>query len=82
MRQVKDRVFQRNSYKYLRIPCKEGGGNMRKPNIVSYIKINGEWVDQKDIPPEIVMDIVEKVIKRAASTIGFEAARISKEKNA
>lgn len=55
---------------------------MRKPNIVSYIKINGEWVDQKDIPPEIVMDIVEKVIKRAASTIGFEAARIPKEETA
>lgn len=55
---------------------------MKKPTIVSMVKINGVWVNQDDVPPEIMAGIVEQVIKRAASNIGFEAERVSNEKTA
>lgn len=45
---------------------------MNKPKIVSQIKINGEWVNQEDIPEEVVRKIVEETIKRAAANIGYE----------
>lgn len=46
-----------------------------KPKIISQIKINGEWVNQEDIPAEVVAQIVEQTIKRAAENIGFTATR-------
>lgn len=55
---------------------------MKKPIIVSLVKINGEWVNQDDVPPEQMAEIVEKVIKRAAASIGFEATKVAKEKTA
>lgn len=42
-----------------------------KPRIVSQIKINGEWVNQEDIPLETVQKVVERTIKRAAANIGY-----------
>lgn len=51
-----------------------------KPKIISQIKINGEWVNQENIPDEVVREIVERTIKRAAANIGYIAAR--KEKSA
>ncbi len=51
-----------------------------KPKIISQIKINGEWINQEDIPAEVVQRIVERTIKRAAENIGYIAAR--KEKSA
>ena len=40
------------------------------------------WVNQDDIPAEMVIEIVEKTMKRAASNIGFEASLNIKEKTA
>lgn len=51
-----------------------------KPIIISEIKMNGEWVNQDNIPPEVVRKIVEQTIIRAASNIGFVA--IPKKKTA
>ncbi|MGN0277507.1 MAG: hypothetical protein ACI4CZ_09970 [Hominisplanchenecus sp.] len=50
---------------------------MRKPTIVSLVKINGEWVNQDDVPPEQMAEIVEKVMKRAAERIGFDATKVT-----
>lgn len=52
----------------------------RKPIIVSEIKINGEWINQDDIPEEVVRKIVEQTIIRAASNIGLVA--VPKKKTA
>lgn len=46
-----------------------------KPKIISMIKVNGTWVNQDDLPEEVVKKIVEKTIKRAAANIGFEAVK-------
>ena len=55
---------------------------MQKPRIISMIRINGTWVNQDDIPAEMVIEIVEKTMKRAASNIGFEVSLNIKEKTA
>lgn len=55
---------------------------MNRPKIVSMIKINDEWVNQDDVPPDILNEAVEQAISRAAAAIGFEVKRISKEKTA
>ena len=45
---------------------------MREPTrIISMIKINGEWVNQDDLPKETVRAIVQETITRAAENIGF-----------
>lgn len=46
-----------------------------KPRIISLIPVNGEWINQDDLPADVVGDIVEKTIKRAAANIGFEAVK-------
>lgn len=43
-----------------------------KPKIISMVKINGEWVTQEDVDPEVFAGIVETVIRRAAANIGFD----------
>lgn len=48
---------------------------MKKPEIVSMIKINGVWTKQEDIPRDEVSKMVAQTIIRAASNIGFDAAR-------
>lgn len=55
---------------------------MKKPKIVSMIKINGEWVNQDDVPPDILSEAVEQAMSRAAAAIGFEVQRVPKEKTA
>ena len=32
---------------------------MKKPRIISMIKINGEWVDQDSLSPEITRKIID-----------------------
>lgn len=45
---------------------------------VNYVKINGEWVEQKDIPKEEFDRIMSEILIRGMKNIGFEL----KEKNA
>jgi len=44
----------------------------KKPTIISNLKINGEWVRQEDVPPEVVQRMVEEVMIRAGGNIGFD----------
>lgn len=55
---------------------------MKKPTIISLIQVDGKWMQQEDIPPDRVEEIVTSVIKRAAANIGFEATIRKKEKTA
>lgn len=55
---------------------------MKKPTIISEIKVNGEWVNQDTLSPEYVRNLVDQILIRAASNIGFEAARKRIEKSA
>lgn len=45
---------------------------MKKPNIISMIKVNGEWINQDDLPPEFVQETVKKVLERAGNNIGLK----------
>lgn len=49
---------------------------MKKPKIISLIKVNDEWVNQEDLPQELVNEIVAKTIIRAAANIGLEIKQI------
>ena len=53
---------------------KKGGRFMvrSEPTIISKIFVNGKWERQEDLPKELVAEIVEKVITRAAKNIGFD----------
>lgn len=55
---------------------------MKKPRIISEIKVNGEWVNQDTLSPEYVRTIVDQTIIRAASYAGFDASRTHIEKSA
>ncbi|MDO4345729.1 MAG: hypothetical protein Q4C50_13145 [Eubacteriales bacterium] len=46
---------------------------MEKPQIISLVNFEGKWVSQKELPQDIVYDMVGEAVKRAAKTIGFEA---------
>ncbi|HIR13213.1 MAG TPA: hypothetical protein IAB31_04740 [Candidatus Choladousia intestinavium] len=48
---------------------------MKKPEIISMIKINGVWTRQEDIPRDEVSRLVSQTIIRAAANIGFDAAK-------
>lgn len=50
----------------------------KKPIIVSEININGRWVNQDDLPKEMVRKIVFATIQRAAKNIGFQVIPIKK----
>lgn len=43
--------------------------------IISEIKVNGKWINQDQLPKEVVMQIVEETICRAGKTIGFEVKK-------
>ena len=45
---------------------------MEKLNIVSMMKINGEWVNQEEIPPEKVKGIIQETFETACRNIGFQ----------
>lgn len=47
--------------------------------IISEIKVNGRWVNQDQLPEEMVAKIVEETICRAGKAVGYKT--ISKKKN-
>lgn len=55
---------------------------MKKPRIISMIKVDGKWVDQDSLSPDITRKIVTETILRAALNAGFDAVRVSTEKTA
>lgn len=55
---------------------------MKKPKIISLIRIDGNLYNQDDLPANTLAPIVEQVIAAAALRIGFEAKAIQKEKPA
>ena len=55
---------------------------MKKPRIISRIKINEKWVDQDELPADVVREIVENTIRQAGQNIGFEVEKIKSEKTA
>ena len=40
--------------------------------IISEIKVNGKWVNQDQLPEDMVAKIVAETICRAGRTVGFE----------
>ena len=40
--------------------------------IISEIKVNGKWVNQDQLPEDMVAKIVAETIYRAGRTVGFE----------
>lgn len=40
--------------------------------IVNMIKVNGEWVNQDDLPPGKAAEIIGKAVDRAMANIGFQ----------
>ena len=52
---------------------------MKKPRIISMIKVDGEWVDQDSLSPERVKSIIDETIVRAALHAGFDAVRTSEK---
>lgn len=53
---------------------------MKELNIVSMIKVNGEWVEQSTLPKHIASEMIRDTIIRAAKQIGFEE-EMTKKKN-
>lgn len=45
---------------------------MSNINIVSMIKVNGEWVEQSTLPKPIAAAMIADTILKAAKQIGFE----------
>ena len=45
---------------------------MSNINIVSMIKINGEWVEQSTLPKSVAAAMIADTILKAAKQIGFE----------
>lgn len=43
--------------------------------IISMVKINDKWVNQDDIPPEKLQEILTKVMIRAGNAIGAEVRK-------
>lgn len=44
-------------------------------NIVSLVKINGQWVNQEKIPPQQFKEIVASVMARAGDAIGAKVQK-------
>lgn len=53
-----------------------GGGQMPL-EVVSQIKINGDWVNQDEIPKEQFQKIIAQVLDQAMKNIGFERQKTS-----
>lgn len=45
---------------------------MKELNIVSMIKVNGEWVEQSTLPKHVADALIRNTIIKAANQIGFE----------
>ncbi len=52
---------------------------MSMPIIKSYLKVDGKMVDQDDMNPEEVADIVERVMARAGKSICCDAKKVPKK---
>ena len=48
--------------------------------IISEIKVNGVWVNQDTLPPEMGSKIIEETIMRAGRVAGFEVKRKTQKK--
>lgn len=46
--------------------------------IISEIKVNGEWVRQETLPPELVAKIISETFQRAGRVTGFEVKEVKK----
>lgn len=46
--------------------------------IISEIKVNGEWVRQETLPPEVVAKIISETFQRAGRVTGFEVKKVKK----
>lgn len=55
---------------------------MKELNIVSMIKVNGEWVEQSTLPKHIASEMIRDTIIRAAKQIGFEETTKKDKKTA
>ena len=45
---------------------------MSNINIVSMLKVNGEWVEQSTLPKSVAAAMIADTILKAAKQIGFE----------
>ena len=54
---------------------------MKELNIVSMIKVNGEWVEQSTLPKHIADTLIRNTIIKAAKQIGFEETTKKDKKN-
>ena len=48
--------------------------------IISEIKVNGVWVNQDTLPPEMVSKIIDETLMRAGRVAGFKVKRKSQKK--
>ena len=48
--------------------------------IISEIKVDGKWVRQETLPPEMVSKIIEETLIRAGRVAGFEVKRKPQKK--
>ena len=55
---------------------------MKELNIVSMIKVNGEWVEQITLPKHIADTLIRNKIIKAAKQIGFEETTKKDKKTA
>ena len=44
-------------------------------NIVSLVKINGQWIDQEKVPPKQLQEMVASVLIRAGNAIGAKVQK-------
>lgn len=51
-------------------------------NIISQIKINGEWVNQEQIPEQVAKELIQKAVIRGMEQIGFVLDKRTGEKTA
>lgn len=43
--------------------------------IISEIKVDGKWVNQDELPEDLVVKVVTETICRAGRTIGFDTKK-------
>lgn len=48
---------------------------MKDLEIVSMVKINGEWVRQEEIPPEEFRQLLEKKLDQVMDGLGFDMVK-------
>lgn len=48
--------------------------------IISEVKVDGKWVRQETLPPEMVSKIIEETLIRAGRVAGFEVRKKQSKK--